>query len=121
MVRYYTPYILANRWNFFTEAGPTWSLHTFIISNNLNDSNFNNKKRISFENHGGSLNIGLEEIVPHKEMHPSFIEFGYSYMKSLQIFVVDASDFTDVKTLSKGNSSELYGHHFVLRLGITLF
>lgn len=121
MVRFYTPYMIIKRWNFFIEAGPTWSLHTFIISNNLNGSNFNDKKRISFENHGGSINIGLEETVSFKEMHPTFIELGYSYMKSEQIFIVDASDFTDVKTLSKGNSSDLYGHSFVVRFGITLF
>jgi hypothetical protein len=121
MIRYYTPYTLYNRWNFFVEAGPSWSLHTFIISNNLNGSNFNDKKRISFENRGGSINVGLEEIVPFKEMHPTFIQFGYSFMQSKQIFIVDATDFTDVKTLSKGNSRDFNGHYFVARFGITLF
>lgn len=121
MIRYYTPYIIYNRWNFFMEAGPTWSLHTFIIANNLNDTNFSDKKRINFENRGGSLSLGLEEVVPFKEMHPTFIEIGYSYMRSKQIFIVDASDFKDVKTLSRGDSKDFYGHYLVARFGITLF
>ncbi len=121
MFRYYTPYTVYNRWNVFVGAGPTWSLHTFIITNNLTTTDFSSKKRINFENRGGSLNIGLEEIVPFKEMHPTFIELGYSYMRSKQIFIVDASDFTDVKTLSKGNSNDFHGHYFVARFGITLF
>lgn len=121
MIRYFTFYALYNRWNFYVAAGPTWSLHTFIITNDLGESNFSSKKRISFENRGGSLNVGLEEVVPFKETHPAFFEIGYSYMRSKRIFVVDASDFKDVKTLSKGESKGFYGHYFVARLGITLF
>lgn len=121
LVRYYTPYSLWNRWSIYTSAGPTWSLHTFIITNNLNNSDFDHKKRISFENRGGSLNVGIEEIVPYKETHPAFFEIGYSYMKSHQIFIVDASDFKDVKTLKKNSSKDFSGHYFILRFGITLF
>lgn len=121
MVRYNTPYSIYNRWNFFIAAGPTWSLHTFIITNNLNNTNFSSKQRINFENRGGSVSIGVEEIVPFKEMHPTFIEIGYSYMRSKQIFIVDASDFKDVKTLSQGHSNDFHGHYFVAKFGITLF
>lgn len=121
MIRYYTPYALINRWNFYVSAGPTWSLHTFIIENNLNGSNFSNSKRISFQNRGGTLNVGFEEVMPFKSMHPAFIEVGYSYMRSKQIFIVDAADFKDVITLSKGASKDFYGHYFSVRLGITLF
>lgn len=121
MIRYYTPYTLINRWNLYVSAGPTWSLHTFIIDNDLNNSNFSNSKRISFQNRGGTLNVGFEEVVPFKSMHPAFIEVGYSYMRSKQIFIVDAADFKDVITLSKSASKDFYGHYFSVRLGITLF
>jgi hypothetical protein len=121
LIRYYTPYSLWNRWSVYTSAGPTWSLHTFIISNNHGTTDFDQKKRISFENRGGSLNFGVEEIVPFKETHPAFFEIGYSYMKSHQIFIVDASDFKDVKTLKKGASKDFSGHYFIFRIGITLF
>lgn len=121
LLRYYTPYSLWNRWNLFVSAGPTWSLHTFVISNTLNGSSFSSKKRISFENRGASLNIGVEEIVPYKETHPTFFEIGYSYMRSRQIFIVDASNFTDVKTLQQGASKDFYGHYIIARFGITLF
>lgn len=121
ILRFYTPYTIYNRWIFFAGAGPTWSLHTFILNNNLNNTNFSNKKRISFENRGGTLNLGLEEVVPYKETHPTFFEIGYSYMRSKRIFIVDATDFKDAKTLSKGDSKDFYGHYFVFRFGITLF
>jgi hypothetical protein len=121
ILRYYTPYTIYSRWNFFVGAGPTWSLHTFIIDNNLNGTDFNNKKRINFENRGASINIGFEEVVPYKEMHPTYIELGYSYMRSKQVFIVDASDLQDAKTLSRGNSKDFYGHYIALRFGITLF
>lgn len=121
LFRYYSPYTAWRRWNFYTSAGPTWSLHTFIINNNLNNSDFDHKKRISFENRGASLNIGMEEIVPYKDTHPAFFEIGYSYLRSHQIFIVDASDFKDVKTLKKDTSQDFSGHYFIFRFGITLF
>lgn len=120
LLRYYTPYTY-NRWNLFVDAGPTWSLHTFIFTDILNGTQFSHKKRISFENRGGSINIGVEEILPYKETHPTYFEIGYSYMRSHRIFIVDASDFKDVKTLQKGDSKDFYGHYFILRFGITLF
>lgn len=121
MIRYYTPYTAWNRWTFYTSAGPTWSLHTFIIKNQLNGTDFDHKKRLSFENRGGSLNIGIEEIVPYKETHPAFFEVGYSYMRSHRIFIVDASNFKDAITLKKHASRDFSGHYFIFRLGITLF
>ncbi|MDD4973598.1 MAG: outer membrane beta-barrel protein [Bacteriovorax sp.] len=121
LLRYYTPYTIGHRWNLFYSAGPTWSLHTFTLNNTSRGTNFSSGKRISFENRGGSINIGFEEIVPYKDTHPTYFEIGYSYMRSHQIFIVDASDFKDAKTLQKGNSEEFHGHYFILRFGITLF
>lgn len=121
LLRYYTPFTVWNRWNFFMSAGPSWSLHTFVISNTLNGSTFSSKKRISYENRGGTINFGIEEIVPYKDTHPTFFEIGYSYMRSRRIFIVDASDFTDVKTLEQGISNDFYAHYLIIRFGITLF
>lgn len=120
LLRYYTPYSLYNRWNFYTSAGPVWSLFTFIFKSTT-EGNFSNDKRLSFENRGAILNFGVEEIVPYKEAHPSFFEIGYSYIQSHRIFVVDASDFKDVKTLQRDNSKDFKGHYFIFRFGITLF
>ncbi len=121
ILRYYTPYSISNRWNVFVSAGPSLSLHTFVISSTSNGSTFSNKKRISYENRGGTINIGVEEIVPYKETHPTFFEIGYSYMRSRQLSIVDASDFKDVKTLEQGISNDFYAHYLILRFGITLF
>lgn len=121
MIRYYTPYTAWNRWSFYTSAGPTWSLHTFIIKNQMNGTDFDHKKRLSFENRGGSINVGIEEIVPYKETHPAFFEVGYSYMRSHRIFIVDASNFKDAITLKRHASRDFSGHYFIFRFGITLF
>lgn len=126
LLRYYTPYFIkffraSSAWNVYMSAGPTWSLHTFIISKNSAGSDFSESKRINFENRGGSLNLGLMEVLPYKNQHPAFIELGYSYMRSDHIYIVDASDFKDVKTLSRDASKDFYGHYFTLRFGITLF
>lgn len=108
-------------WNAYIGGGPSWSLNTLVIKNVNNGSNFNTKKRVSFENFGAGIFVGVEEILPFKEMHPTFIEFGYSYMASYKVSVIDASDFKEVQTLSSRKGRDFRGSFFFLRLGVVLF
>ncbi len=121
MIKYFTNYVYKNRWNLYSSFGPTLSLHTFIVNRTDKNSTFNSSKRISFENKGLSLNVGFEEVVAYKSIHSTFFEIGYSYMRSNQVFIVDASDFKDVKTLSNSASKDFSGRYVFLRLGFTLF
>lgn len=122
-----SPYIKHNfswkykAWNPYIGGGPSWSLSTLVLKNVNNGANFNTKKRVSFENFGAGIFIGVEEIVSFKDMHPTFVEFGFSYMASYKISVVDASDFKEVHTLSSRKGRDFHGSFFFLRLGVVLF
>lgn len=120
-IKYYTPYSIFNRANFYIGFGPSWSLQTFVFRNAATAGNFNNKRRISFENYGGGIFIGLEEILPFKEDHPIFLEVGYSYMHSYKVSVLDATNTAEVTTLSEGDSNEFSAHYIIVRAGFTLF
>ena len=108
-------------WNPYLGLGPTWSLSTLVLSNVSNGANFNTKKRISFENFGAGIFIGVEEILSEKSMNPTFIELGFTYMASYKVSVIDASDFKEVRTLSSRKARDFQGSFFFLRVGVVLF
>lgn len=121
-LKYFTPYSLANKARFYVGLGPAWSLQTFVFkSNAITTGNFNNKRRISFENYGGGLFIGVEEILPSKDEHPMFLEVGFSYMHSYRVSVLNADDTAEVVTLSQGDSNDFSGQYLIIRAGFTLF
>lgn len=120
-IKYYTPYSILNYANIYVGFGPSWSLQTFVFQDSVSTGNFNNKKRVSFENYGGGLFIGFEEIKPFKEMHPMFLEVGYSYMHSYKVSILDASDSAEVITLNEGDSNDFSAQYLIIRAGITLF
>ncbi len=120
-IKYNLPYKITNTWELYSGIGPQWSLQTIVLSDVLNNSNFNTKKRISFENFGAGIFIGIEENLSFKEMHPTFLELGFAYAASYKVSVIDASNFKDVKTLSSRNGDDLKSTYFFVRLGIILF
>lgn len=120
-IKYHTPFTVLNRANFYVGFGPSWSLQTFVFSDATTTGNFNRKRRISFENYGGGIFLGLEEILPFKQNHPMFLEVGYNYMHSYKVSILDASDSAEVITLSEGDSNDFSGHYIIVRTGLTLF
>lgn len=120
-VKYITPFVLLNKAQFYVGAGPNWSLQTFVFSDVVGVGGFNNNNRVSFENYGGNIYFGIEEITPYKSSHPAYLELGYSYMNSYEVSIHDASKETDVITLSEKSSRKFSGHYFIVRLGMTLF
>lgn len=120
--RYHTPFNPLNKANLYIGFGPSWSLQTFVFNNKaITTGNFTSKKRISFENYGGTIYLGLEELVNRKNQHPWFIEFVYSYMHSYKASILDATDSVDVITLSEGESNDYSAHYFMIRFGTTVF
>lgn len=120
-IKYFIPYTLLNRANIYIGFGPAWSLQTFVFRDSLTTGYLSNKKRISFENYGGGLFIGLEEILPTKSQHPVFFEFGYSYMHSYRVSILDAENSANVVTLSQGDSNDFSAQYIIIRAGFTLF
>lgn len=119
--KYHLDYTLFDRANFYIGFGPIWSLQTYVFTKSEATGDFNNKKRISFENYGASFLIGLEEFKPKVLDHPMFIEFGYNYMYSYKVSILDATNAVDVITLSEGDSNDFSAHYFIIRVGIAIF
>ncbi len=120
-IKYYTPYSILNLANIYFGFGPSWSLQTFVFRHPITTGGFNDKKRVSFENYGGSLFIGFEEIKPFKDMHPMFLEVGYSYMHSYKVSILDATNSAEVITLTEGDSNDFSGQYIIVRAGVALF
>lgn len=120
-LKYHTPYTILNKANFYFGVGPSWSLQTFVFSDPHSTGNFNDKRRVSFENYGGGVFIGLQEINAIKANHPMFIEVGYSYMHSYKVSILDSSNSAEVITLSEGESNDFSGQYLFIRAGFTLF
>lgn len=120
-IKYYTPYTLLNYANFYVGTGPTWSLQTYVFRHADTTGSFSDKRRVSFENIGGGLFIGLEQIQPSKSDYPLFLEIGYSYMHSYKVSILDASKSAEVITLSEGDSNDFSAQYIIVRLGATLF
>lgn len=119
--KFYTPYTLLNYANIYIGSGPTWSLQTYVFRHANTTGSFSDKRRVSFENIGAGLFIGLEQIQPHKTDYPLFIEVGYSYMHSYKVSILDASNSADVITLSEADSNDFSAQYVIIRMGTTLF
>ncbi len=116
------PFTIGTHWSPYFGGGPAWSLQTLTISElTRGNSTIDNKKRISFQNIGASLAIGLEEVLEYKEMHPTYIELGYSFMANDQVSIIDASDANEAKLISSRKAKEFYGSFFFVRVGMVLF
>jgi hypothetical protein len=116
------PFTIGSHWSPYFGGGPAWSLQTLTITElTRGNSSIDNKKRISFENFGASLILGLEENLQYKEMHPTYIEFGYSLMANYQVSVVDATNLSETKLISSRKAKEFYGSFFFVRVGMVLF
>lgn len=120
-IKAYSPFTAFNRVVFYGGVGPNWSLQTFVFDDIVPGGGFDNKKRVSFENYGGQVFIGVEQIKPTNSDHPAFLEIGYSYMNSYKVSILDATNESDVLTLSERDSRKFSGHYFIVRLGAALF
>ncbi|MBY0413408.1 MAG: hypothetical protein K2Q18_04555, partial [Bdellovibrionales bacterium] len=101
--------------------GPAWSLQTYVFNHPQTTGNFNDKRRVSFENYGGGIFIGLEQILPFKDKHPYFLEIGFSYMHSYKVSILDSSNSAEVITLNEGDSNDFSAQYIIVRAGMTLF
>lgn len=120
-VKYLLPLPVVYQWRSYIGAGPSWGLQTIVMENISSGSNFSTEKRISFENFGAGVFVGIEEDLPFKQMHPVFLEVGITYMKSYKVYLIDASNFKEVKTLSSKDSHDLSGTFVFIRAGLVLF
>ncbi len=127
-------YILENpkikkNWNFYLFVGPTWATQQLYIREfNLRTvdyeeiESFESEDKIIYNSKGITCGIGLEEILPHKKMHPFYIELVYSYLKAYRVNVVNTSDFLAIEMISSDRTThKLSGHFYLINIGITIF
>lgn len=119
--KYFTAYTLFNYANLYVGTGPTWSFQTFVFDDATTTGKFSGKNRVGFENIGGGLFVGLEQIGPAKSAHPMFLEVAFNYMHSYKVSILDASRSADVITLSEDDSDDFSAYYLIVRLGATLF
>lgn len=110
-------------WNFYLGAGPSWSIQTIKLANfQVGPGVFSEKYKLTYISSGAMLAVGIEEILLFKEMHPVYLEIVYSYKVSQELTISDATDFTEVKTISEEESEQKIRSSFIMiNAGIVLF
>lgn len=123
MVKIFSNWQPFSGWYFYGSGGYAYSLQTIKLNNfQLSSGVFDKKYKLTYISRGPMLSIGIEEILPFKEMHPVFIELLYSYNKSKEANIVDTSDFTEVKKIATEESPQkIKENFFMINAGITLF
>lgn len=123
LLKYITDYQPRKTWHLYFAAGPSLSQETIKLEDyHVLSGTFERNNRFSFRSMGAMAVIGVEEILPYKEMHPVYIEFLYNYRESEYISVLNAKSFDDVEALTTENTSrKIYNHIFMLNMGMIIF
>ena len=79
------------------------------------------KNKISYNSRGAMLAIGMEEILPYKQMHPVYAELVYQRMDAYKVSIVDASNFRQVEITSReGTNQHVIGNVIMIAMGISI-
>lgn len=121
--KYTTNWQPFNGYHFHLGLGPVWSLQTVKLNEfETTAGEFEADYKLSYRSTGGMLVIGVEEILPFKEMHPVYVELLFSYTESSRVYLSDASNFAEVRPISESESEQsIRGHFVMINAGITFF
>lgn len=110
-------------WNLYLGLGYAYSIQTVKLDDfQSTGGNFNSKYKLNYISRGPTASIGIEELLPFKEMHAVYIELFYSNQKSKRVSVVDTTDFAEVRIITTEESRQsIRGSFFMINAGITLF
>lgn len=110
-------------WNLYFGAGYAYSLQTVKLKNfQASNGTFTSNYKLTYISRGPTVVLGIEELLPFKEMHPVYVELLYSNQISKRVSVVDTTDFAEVKTITTEESrQQIRGSFFMINVGITLF
>lgn len=121
LIKYYTDYEPKPAWNMYFGIGPTWSLLTMKLDEDLTGQGFGPEDKFVYESQGGSIVIGIEEKTLHKEMHPVYFEFMFQYLKSHELTTVDARNTAETIIVSKEEIRQIESLYYIISMGITIF
>jgi hypothetical protein len=110
-------------WNLYLGAGYSYALQTVKLKDfQASNGNFTSNYKLTYISRGPTAVLGIEELLPFKEMHAVYVELLYSNQISKKVSVVDTTDFAEVKTITTEESRQnIRGSFFMINAGITLF
>lgn len=121
LLKYYTNYEIKPTWEFYTGIGPSWSLLTIRLEDDITIQGFGGNDKFVYESHGFSVAFGIEEQTAFKQMHPVFLELNVQYLKSYELTTVDASNTAETVILSIEEIKQIETIYYILSMGIAIF
>ena len=119
--KYHTDYEPKPAWNLYFGLGPSWSLLTIKLDDDITGRGFGAEDKFVYESQGFTIVVGMEEQTQFKEMHPVYFEFVFQYLKSHELTTVDATNTAETKIVSKEEIRQIEGVYYMLAMGITIF
>ena len=121
-IRYYTDWWFYEGWRFYVGAGPIWTLKTIKFDRYDSEKTLGEDRKLTYESRGAMLILGVEELLPLKQLHPVYVELATGFTVSRELSVVDNSTPAETEILSSEPAhDEVQNYAIVLSLGITLF
>lgn len=122
-LKYFTNYSPAPTWRLYLGAGPLAALQTVKFDSfTASGGEFKEDYKATFNSWGYQVMLGMEEFLPIKTMRPVYVELVFSYLRSYEISIVDASDHTQVRTLqTKFSNQQILGQTLSINFGMTFF
>ena len=121
LIKYHTDIEVRPSWRLYVGAGPSWSLLTMQLEDDITGRGFGYDDKFVYESRGASLVIGVEEQTLYKEMRPVFFELLVQYMESHELTTVDASNNLETIILSKEEIGQIDTIFYMLSMGIVIF
>jgi hypothetical protein len=121
LFKYHCDYEVKPAWNLYFGFGPTWSLLTMKLDDDITGKGFGEEDKFVYESQGASIVIGMEEKTLYKEMHPVYFEFMFQYLKSYELTTVDARNTAETIIVSKEEIRQIESLYYIISMGITIF
>ena len=114
--------IYLSPWYGYFKIGPSWMLQTLDLDGFKVNGLHTENHKLTYESHGLSVALGLEESVPYVTMHPIYLEVSASVYESFKVSLVDKSDSQAINVLKSQETKQpirTYSIHFIV--GMALF
>jgi len=123
ILKYYTDYSPRDPWQLYLLLAPQWALHTVNLSRyEVRQGEYSDKYKISYQTRGVMVGVGAEELLPHKEMHPAYLELVFYYNLVHRASILDKGDYQEVEPIEEERvDHQVKGYIIMLNIGITFF
>ena len=111
------------KWVPYVFLGPVWSLQTINLDKySIANGSFRGDDKFNTLSRGAMIAVGVEEKLPYKQMHSTYLEVLFSYQEAYKTALIDASDNKDVELIESSNPlQEIRGTFVMFNMGIIVF